>query len=453
MRTAVVIATTEGPVAVTLFAHDPALSQGSMIAVRDGDDAGIQRLGQFAPFVDRRARRVLEGYGLPPLPGPMIMEVEADIETGTSWQLGTLVTMLLYARGLFEADPANAERVLYCTGEVANSSGLIKPVEAVERKLALSRQRIRSDAQPAIWLFPQDNDAGADADGDRQLTLAPVATLDDVVRLVLPDPPVARPALPAGRRPPLIAACALLLLAGAATAAYLRWAPPPADPPTASDDAPIEPVEGSVPDGTAVAGSDPATGDEPIEVSGAPTPPAAVELAELTIEQRLVPGDPTRLGGSCTALNFTRQEPARAPLRSIAIVAAANGDDELAPLPGTPRLCGLDFSLRLSESGGSAALPLYALLRIAISPAGAADILQQGAADGLTPVGGPLRLSLLPRPRRDLRYRLLAVVGPAPVPSDAARLLAADDPALSAALRADGFAVHLLSQRLARDNP
>lgn len=449
MRTAVVIATTEEPVGVTLFVHDPALSQGSMIAIRDDDDAGIQRLGQFGPFVDRRARRVLESFGLPPMPGPMIMEVEADIEAGTSWQLGTLVAMLLKARGQFEPDPTKAERVLYCTGEVANSSGLIRAVQEVPKKLALSRERIARDALPVVWMFPEDNDPGIETRDDPLLKLAPVGTLDDVLRLVLPDQSLAQPPNPpkskAKSKTPLFAALALLLATGVGAGAYL-WSGPSEPVDVARDqEAQPEQIEPQTDGDTNEADRNT---EQAVAVVEPPTvePEPPRELASLIVEQRIAPGDATQLGASCTALNFTGARTELSQLQRYSVVAADGASDLLPELSLSERLCGFDFSVRASQSGS----PLYALLRIAISPPKAATVLQEGAIDGLTKVGETARLSLLPRPNRDLRYRLLAVVGTSPIPSDAGRLLESDETELAARLEADGYGVYILSQQLRR---
>lgn len=410
MRTAVVIATTKGPVPITLFTHDPGLSHGSMMAVQDGEDAGVSRLGQVTPFIDRRGRRVLERFGLESLPGAMLMEVSADIESGRSWELGTLAAMVLSAKGLFEPNGNKAERILFCSGEVADATGTIKPVGALADKLHTAMPAIHKRVVATDWLIPAEQLAEIDQiELPKHANLVPVETLAETIQVLLPNgvadrQPTALAQTPSPQtntllKPPLksirrswLLLAVLLLLSVALTVVWQRRD--------------IEP-----------------------EILKQPA-------ADLWLAKRQAP-----MEMSCLVLNFQNRKPEFIRFPNLP------NSGELPSLSGDSRLCGIEVEVVPTIDN----VPIFVFLRVEIEPKGAAQQILPRQLDGLHPLDDIARLSLIfDAQAKQVDYRLLLISGTQPVPDEANLLFNDPRHALADKLRSQGYTVRHLSQSIQR---
>lgn len=441
-RCGVRIATNRGPVTVLRFSHEPAFAR-SKLWLHDGERASLDRGERFAGFVDDLGPILLRGLGVEPLPPGMYMEIDQDIDAGRSWQLGTLVAMLLASAGRL-AGPADADaRLVFCTGEVAHSSGAVRPVELVAAKLAASRAALAPRPADCLWLIPKDNAAeAAGVSLPEGVTRYGITRIDELPALLgLADSRGRRRAVAQHRRrsPWLAAPLVAALIGGALVAApALRerllepagdaaTAEPPDTVATAASPAeplPTDPLDAASADATGEAA--PVT-----RPAAAGAPPLAVELGK----RRPQPGQ------SCLVQNFDRRL-----LPVVETTPVPRGSERLPALAGDSRLCGVDIGI-----SAAADQPVYVLGRIRLEPADAAELEQVGQLDGLSPLVGPARLTLRLKPDRVVTYHLELISGTEPVPGDA--LGALGEPDGRTALEAAGFDVQRFSQTLEHARP
>ncbi len=438
-RTGVRIGTNLGPVAVTRFAHESAFDR-SRLWLRDGHRASLDRDGAFAAFVDDLGPILLRGMALEPLKPGIYAEIDEDIGAGESWQLGALVAMLLASAGRFAGIDDEAGRLVYCTGEVAHSSGTIRPVELVAEKLEASRRALLARPRDCLWLVP----AGNAAETGRVtlpagVELRTVGRVDELPALLgiadrrrtVRAPVAAAP--PASRARLMAVPLAAVLLAGTLLAGPTlldRLTPAAIERPnTAPHTLPDTPAE-RTPDGGVALEPPPAETTAAAEPAAPPARIAAALVLELH-KRRPQPGQ------SCLVQNFDH---ALVPLLEPAPIEA--GTETLPALVDDPRLCGVD--IRVVPPAGA---PLFVLGHLRLDPPDGAVVERVGRLDGLAPLAAGAGFTVRLKPDRAVTYRLDLVAGSAPLPEGA--LGALDEPAARLALETEGFVLRRLTQRFA----
>jgi hypothetical protein len=453
-RFGVRIGTNLGPVTVTCFSHEPEFTR-SRLWLHDGERAKLDNDGRFAGFVDDLGPMLLRRLGVEPLPPGMYMEIDQDIDAGRSWQLGTLVAMLLASAGRFAGGDERGVGVLFCTGEVAHSSGAIRPVELVAEKLEASRAALPAQPEDCRWLVPKANAADA-----ARVALPPGVTLvalervDELLAILglealpppaaapapaaAPDPPPA-PAAPDRQRHPawLVPVLALPLLAALALGALLaapmlldRLAPAASDG-RAGEPEPTAPTQAALPQP-----NDPPPAADPPEPAGPPELPAAATAPEAPSLMLELGKRRPQPGQSCLVQNFDH---GLVPLVEASSVPPTA--EWLPTLAGDRQLCGVD--VRIVPGGRG---PLFVLGRAVLEPADGAVLERVGTLDGLSPLSTAAGITLRLKPDRAVAYHLDLVAGATPVPPDALDHL--DDLTTRASLEAAGFTIRRLIQRL-----
>ena len=149
-RVRVLIATTEGPVAVQkITAEDPDVPS---VACRDGTTEVLAISRDYTRFVNRGTGLVagLTGHGA------YRLDLERSVDVGRSWQLPVLLAHLLDAEDRLAGPEDPAQFVLLATGEVDRDQR-IRPVGRIGEKLAAARSlvgRHGDGGPPLVVLLP-----------------------------------------------------------------------------------------------------------------------------------------------------------------------------------------------------------------------------------------------------------------------------------------------------------
>ena len=149
-RVRVLIATTEGPVAVQkITAEDPDVPS---VACRDGTTEVLAISRDYTRFVNRGTGLVagLTGHGA------YRLDLERSVDVGRSWQLPVLLAHLLDAEDRLAGPEDPAQFVLLATGEVDRDQR-IRPVGRIGEKLAAARSlvgRHKDGGPPLVVLLP-----------------------------------------------------------------------------------------------------------------------------------------------------------------------------------------------------------------------------------------------------------------------------------------------------------
>ncbi|MFZ1430877.1 MAG: hypothetical protein WAS21_29440 [Geminicoccaceae bacterium] len=153
-RTAVAIATTEGPAVIVGFERDT--NELPRIELLNGAPLALQG-PDFVDYVRERAPRVLRRHaGIEPKePSRIVVTVDAPIDRGRSYELGLLCAMALEARGQLATEPREADLVLWATGEVGQSDGRVLPVDGLARKLHQSAPFFMAHRDKVRLLLPE----------------------------------------------------------------------------------------------------------------------------------------------------------------------------------------------------------------------------------------------------------------------------------------------------------
>ena len=149
----VLIATTEGPVAVQkITAEEPGVPS---VACRDGTTEVLAISSDYTRFVDRGTGLVarLTGHGA------YRLDLDSSVDGGSSWQLPVLLAHLLEADRRLAGPEEPADLALLATGEVDREQR-IRPVGRIEEKLAAARELIARCAEhgpPLVVLLPSND--------------------------------------------------------------------------------------------------------------------------------------------------------------------------------------------------------------------------------------------------------------------------------------------------------
>jgi hypothetical protein len=202
----VYVATTEGPAEIQRLTEESPLVRS--VVCLDGKAVALPISPDYDSFVRRPTGVVERLYGHP----AYRLDVSARITDGLSWQLGALLAHALYAKGRLATVTAPAATIVWATGEV-DAALVVRPVDAVERKLHSSADLLRSLAAvrtEVLVMVPRADEAAARA-ALTELQLLPACRLTPVVTaaeafaaLDLGPPPSRAEAasLPAPRRRP-----------------------------------------------------------------------------------------------------------------------------------------------------------------------------------------------------------------------------------------------------------
>lgn len=134
------IATTGGPSTIRAAEFDSEAQQSAMVLF----DQNHVPMG-VDPFFDafeRNVRKYLRGKGAKIPDGGLILEVDRQIDAGSSWQLGVLMVDLLLSQRKLALREADAKRLFWLTGEIGTHRWTAKSVEGVSVKLEKSRARL-----------------------------------------------------------------------------------------------------------------------------------------------------------------------------------------------------------------------------------------------------------------------------------------------------------------------
>ena len=149
----VLIATTEGPVAVQkITAEEPGVPS---VACRDGTTEVLAISSDYTRFVDRGTGLVarLTGHGA------YRLDLDRPVDGGSSWQLPVLLAHLLEAERRLAGPDEPADLVVLATGEVDREQR-IRPVGRMAEKLAAARDLIArcGEGGPSlVVLVPSDD--------------------------------------------------------------------------------------------------------------------------------------------------------------------------------------------------------------------------------------------------------------------------------------------------------
>ena len=149
-RIRVLIATTEGPVAVQkITAEDPDVPS---VACRDGTTEVLAISRDYTRFVDRGTGLVagLTGHGA------YRLDLDRPVDGGRSWQLPVLLAHLLDAEGRLAGPDEPAGLIVLATGEVDRGQR-VRPVGRIGEKLAAAQELIARHGEggpPLVVLLP-----------------------------------------------------------------------------------------------------------------------------------------------------------------------------------------------------------------------------------------------------------------------------------------------------------
>lgn len=157
----VLIATTEGPVAIEALAREPAEIGKSFVVLADDRYTEWQPLSRFYnSFVSRTTGLIGRLFGH----DAFRLIISGRIDDGFSWQLGVLVAHALEAAGRLAQRDDAADIVILATGEVGWGALTVGKVGYVERKLTLALDRLKQEmaaGHRVIALWPKDNNEDA----------------------------------------------------------------------------------------------------------------------------------------------------------------------------------------------------------------------------------------------------------------------------------------------------
>ena len=164
-KTRVLIATTEGPVAVQkITAEDPDVPS---VACLDGTTTVLGISNDYARFVNRGTGLVaaLTGHAA------YRLDLDGRVDSGHSWQLPVLLAHLLAAEDKLAAPGESAALTVLATGEVDRDQRL-RPVSGMEEKIKRAEPLLaeRREGEHLLVVVPKGN--------------APVDGLPDSVRLL-----------------------------------------------------------------------------------------------------------------------------------------------------------------------------------------------------------------------------------------------------------------------------
>ena len=152
-RIRVLIATTEGPVAVQkITAEEPGVPS---VACRDGTTEMLAISSDYTRFVDRGTGLVarLTGHGA------YRLDLDRPVDGGSSWQLPVLLAHLIEAERRLAGPDEPADLVVLATGEVDREQQ-IRPVGRIAEKLAAAGDlvaRCGESDPPLVVLLPSDD--------------------------------------------------------------------------------------------------------------------------------------------------------------------------------------------------------------------------------------------------------------------------------------------------------
>ena len=149
----VLIATTEGPVAVQkITAEEPGVPS---VACRDGTTEVLAISSDYTRFVDRGTGLVarLTGHGA------YRLDLDRPVDGGSSWQLPVLLAHLLEGERRLAGPDDSADLVVVATGEIDREQR-IRPVGRIAEKLAAAGDliaRCGANGPPLVVLLPSDD--------------------------------------------------------------------------------------------------------------------------------------------------------------------------------------------------------------------------------------------------------------------------------------------------------
>ena len=152
-RIRVLIATTEGPVAVQkITAEEPGVPS---VACRDGTTEVLAISSDYTRFVDRGTGLVarLTGHGA------YRLDLDRPVDGGSSWQLPVLLAHLIEAERRLAGPDDPADLVVLATGEIDREHH-IRPVGRIAEKLAAAGDliaRCGENGPPLVVLLPSDD--------------------------------------------------------------------------------------------------------------------------------------------------------------------------------------------------------------------------------------------------------------------------------------------------------
>ncbi len=421
---AVVIATTTGPVRVTDCFLDPDMTIASEMRVRDGLPTRVNRSEHYNQFVKDVYAALRRHLDRPHADINMELQVDADIEAGQSWQLGALVCQVLCLDEKTITEPANSQRIYWCTGRFGHSSGTINAVDFVRQKLENSLGLFEACEQPTEILIPKSN--GADAEGlvlPAHVSVREVETIQDVVRVlgthnatvektnpVTPNPEPTPSTRNKSRLWPWAAAAALTLIVIAGLVETAPWQNGPKP-------------EGEGEGNGAVAG---------------PSEPETPRLANMSIVGQRAPDH-----SNCIAVTTDFGDAIEPELETL----VSNPSGALEPENAAKNLCGLVFTLAPAEPDQQT----FALLAIRHDSANAILEPSTFELEGTMPVKGEATRALTFRPRGDVAYDAALITGTKSIPRNFEDFEQSSDwTALLEGLEAEGFLVDRFSQEFLR---
>ena len=141
-RYRVLIATTRGPVDVErLTREDPEILRSVACVGGTTRTAGIDR--DYHAFVSRPTGLVERLWGH----GRFRLDVSDSIDEGSSWQLGVLIAHALEANARLADKEAEADGIVWATGQVLVTDLKVDPINHLDQKLRLSLERLRAEAR------------------------------------------------------------------------------------------------------------------------------------------------------------------------------------------------------------------------------------------------------------------------------------------------------------------
>jgi hypothetical protein len=157
----VLIATTQGPVAVENLEELPA-ALGLSVACIGGSDDKVPI--QYQSFVDKGTGVITEHFGH----DSFRMDLSSRIDDGKSWQLGVYIAHALHHGGRLACKSDEATAVVLATGQVKRDRS-VDSVGFLPDKLRQSFERLEAEAtakRQIVVVWPKADGAGAD-DGAR----------------------------------------------------------------------------------------------------------------------------------------------------------------------------------------------------------------------------------------------------------------------------------------------
>jgi len=182
-RTAVYIATTEGPSEIQRIT--PEDNDVRSVVCHDGKAIALPISADYDSFV-RRPTGIIEacfGYGA------YRVDIASPIASGMSWQLGLFIAHALYDEGRLVRPDDDVAQVVWASGEVTRDL-TVDPVDDVDRKIRLSEDRIRAHldgGSRVVLAVPAGNFAEATRAledvfaGDDRLHIVAAETVCDVL--------------------------------------------------------------------------------------------------------------------------------------------------------------------------------------------------------------------------------------------------------------------------------